>query len=116
MTLTDEQLKELAEFVAKFLGLHQSMRPEKGRWFCNIPNGMPVYFTPDNMFQGIHGAILAHLAKREMEKQELWYRHEYMPDTKLHWFRIAIDKYTASNSQNSNYHIALWLAIRDAVK
>ena len=103
--------KQLAEKVAKFLGLKRANHKE---WNFEF-DGKPWLICEDNFFESDFAPILMHLGKREMEKRgyECVYRtHERSIDPNerdyLHSYSFAMHKPIQSNK---NEFIAFWKAV-----
>lgn len=115
MTLTDEELKALAEKAAKWLGL-ECNNPGIGG-VCNVPNTKLLLAVPDSFYNDrIVAPILAHLTLERMEKE---FFIQYQTDTGADLQLIHIWHFTprvppyirGGGDQNENKFIALWLAV-----
>ena len=115
MTLTDEQLKELAEFIPEIV---PTEKKENGHYIKAFGMSWRIHYT-NKPFEGDLGAILAHLAKREMEKRG-WYWSIGFEYNDIYLVVIHPSKDCTIEELITAYHeneyIALWLAIREAVR
>jgi len=115
--------KQLAEFAAEFLGWDK----EGGRWtippFC-LKVGLYLADDPHAKYLFEHpetAPILAHLAKREMEKRGFWWHSSWFSNGKV--YSIFFSKLTSAKPggwrelevEHENEYIALWSAIQEAV-
>jgi len=124
--LTDEQLKELAEFGAEFLGCPTD---DKGRFEMPFGLRMKWWDLVGSFFnEKVASPALAHLAKREMEKrgftwecfgwEKRWKKPPKQYCYRMYW-RPDPDNVMSLEMKYANHeneYIALWLAIREAVK
>ena len=115
--MTDKELKELAEFAAEFLELEKT---KDKRFPFNIDLGYGVMsITIKDMLDDCWiSATVAYLAKRKMEEMGFEWVHSFnkLPGGKT---IFICEVYTATNDfpgTGDNEYIALWLAIREAVK
>lgn len=130
----DKELKELAQFGARFLGMESEAHAGDYHWPTALVNSINYFEWNDHpdsnkldfvFFEDGFSSILAHLAKRKMER-DLW---EYSLSYNLHGFGshngicgdYTFNILTAPNcktfkSTHKKEYIALWMAIREAVK
>ena len=106
-----EQLKELAEFIPEIV---PTEKKENGHYIKAFGMSWRIHYT-NKPFEGDLGAILAHLAKREMENRGFDYVHTKFPT--FHKFIFAHENRNRSyRGEHENEYITLWLAIREAVR
>lgn len=116
--------KKLAEFAAEFLELPNSEKVKPGEhtefpdiflWKLEIELGI-YHIGPKSFFDNTFGPILAHLAKREMEKREYTYEfHAYWSKRRILY---SYEFMTYPNNEemsveiaDENEYQALWTAI-----
>lgn len=122
---TEAELKKLAEFAAEFLGWelcpqNQWKIPDNIEWLYYVTHKHRDEL-PRDFFEGHSSApILAHLAKREMEKRGFrWISsygyHAHTEDEYFYeftkWGETEEDEKTGSAFNKENNFIALWSAI-----
>ena len=115
--MTPQEQKELAEFGAEFLGLKVS----ESNLYTIVEglhiekNSLYLHMFDSSMI----APILAHLAKREMEKREfgIFSSYTWKNDGKpFYVYYINHYDYKTFRGEGDSEYIALWLAIREAVK
>ena len=126
--MTEEKLKQLAEFMPKYLNLKKRRCA-----YILITNEITYHITSTDFFEGdFFPPLLAHLAKREMEKRgleyKLTYRGHFVEDEFVYTHEADIFIITRKPAPNyeitkmiqnpidhENEYFALWSAIFEAV-
>ena len=110
--------KQLAEFAAEFIGYEQLTYVDsfvtKGTIVIDINESTLFY-------KELTSPILAHLAKREMEKRGFWWHSSWFSNGKV--YSIFFSKLTSARPggwrelevEHENEYIALWSAIKEAL-
>ena len=119
MTLTDEQLKELAEFSAEFLKGKKIAYGNPKSWSVNLAHGKYLCVSTKNncfdFFENPETApILAHLAEEKIRQMPLEMKYRY--ENGRHYWTLWGEKNYGEAMDFKSKYIALWLAIREAVK
>jgi len=121
--MNDAELKELAEFGAKFLGFNRitvkGIRKYNSFEMWEHPdweddaNYLSDSELPDEFF-GDHetASYLSHLAKRKMEKLGFDHQSERLAGTTYYGFFGQLKDAQAICAIDKNEYIALWMAIR----
>ncbi len=123
--MNQQEQKELADWAAEWLGNIVSQGATDGYFYCRELLGGGHSNNTSVIFESIRSApALAHLAKRKME--DLGYTIEYTNnsleapflDEYKYMYSVSEDIWDEhpKQSHSGNEYIALWLAIREAVK
>lgn len=114
--MTEQEQKELGIFGLDWLGLEKLPNSDEWKFQFHSINWL---LNPKNLFDDDFGPILAHLAKRKMEEMGfgMSWSHYTIEGELNHRFLLtnglsdlAVEKY------HENEYIALFFAIREAVK
>jgi len=126
--MNDKELKELAEFAARFLELPET--DDQGYlFFLHFNHSRHTLAVPYKyVFEDNQVApILAHLAKRKMGDMGLtWIAASEWDDSGVLFYETTVCKHDQTQQRyevdefifevaNSNEYIALWIAIRKAM-
>ena len=108
--MTPEQLKQLAEWSAEFLG------GEYNSFNWLMGNKFGTYLTENTLFiDECYAPILMHLGKREMEKRGFTWKIEVHQKK----YRVKVDRpsiHYQKTQISTNEYIAFWTAVREALK
>ena len=122
---TELELKKLAEFAAEFLGWEiedgrlsiPSFCLRVGLYLCDDPHVKYIFEHPET------APILAHLAKREMEKREFeWELATIWIKPGIRGYQCEVYGFEKNNystevvCSHENEYIAFWSAVMEAVK